>query len=127
TGSLGVPLAHADAPAGRMTLAHQVSIAPRWFDPSESEGLVTPFIFYYALHDALVKPMPGNQMSPCLAESWTVSPDGLAYEFVLRKGVRFHDGSSVTADDVKFSFERYHGAAAKTLKDHVATIDVIDP
>jgi len=110
-----------------MTLAHNITLAPRWFDPAESEALVTPFIFYYALHDALVKPMPGNPMSPCLAESWTASPDGLAYEFVLRKGVRFHDGSSVTADDVKFSFERYHGAGAKTLKDHVAAVDVVDP
>ena len=127
TTALAFSVARAEAPAGQMTLADNITIAPRWFDPAESEGLVTPFIFYYALHDALVKPMPGNQMSPCLAESWTVSPDGLAYEFILRKGVRFHDGSSVTADDVKFSFERYHGAAAKTLKDHVAAVDVVDP
>ena len=127
TTALAFSVARAEAPAGQMTLAHNITLAPRWFDPAESEGLVTPFIFYYALHDALVKPMPGNQMSPCLAESWTVSPDGLAYEFILRKGVRFHDGSSVTADDVKFSFERYHGAAAKTLKDHVAAVDVVDP
>jgi peptide/nickel transport system substrate-binding protein len=110
-----------------MTLVHGITIAPRWFDPAESEALVTPFIFYYALHDALVKPMPGNPMAPCLAESWTVSPDGLTYEFVLRKGVKFHNGDPVTADDVKFSFERYRGAGAKTLKDHVAAVDVVDP
>jgi peptide/nickel transport system substrate-binding protein len=119
--------ARAEAPAGQMTLAHGITIAPRWFDPAESEALVTPFIFYYALHDALVKPMPGNPMAPCLAESWTVSRDGLVYEFVLRRGVAFHDGSAVTADDVKFSFERYHGAGAKALKERVASVEVVDP
>ena len=67
----------------------------------------------YALHDALVKPMPGNAMAPSLAESWSVSKDGLVYEFVLRKGVKFHNGDPVTAEDVKFSFERYRGAAAQ--------------
>src|SRR5262249_15220937 len=99
--------AAAETPAGQMTLVHGISIVPRWFDPAESEGLVTPFIFYYAIHDALVKPMPGNAMAPCLAESWSTSVDGLTYEFVLRKNARFHNGEIVTADDVKFSVERY--------------------
>jgi peptide/nickel transport system substrate-binding protein len=126
---LATPLraAGAEAPSGQMTLVHGISIVPRWFDPAESEGLVTPFIFYYALHDALVKPMPGNPAAPCLAESWSTSPDGLTYEFVVRKGVRFHNGDPLTADDVKFSFERYRGASAKTLKDHVAAIEIVDP
>src|SRR5262245_59224783 len=110
-----------------MTLVYNIAIVPRWFDPAESEGLVTPFIFYYAMHDALVKPMPGNPMAPCLAESWTASADGLGYEFVLRKGVRFHHGETVTADDVKFSFERYRGASARLLKDNVAAVEIVDP
>ena len=66
----------------------------------------------YALHDALVKPMPGNRMAPSLAESWTESPDKLGYEFKLRQGVKFHNGDPFTADDVKFSFERAKGVAA---------------
>ena len=77
----------AAAPEGQMTWAVHVSLAPTWFDPAETPGIVTPFMILYALHDALVKPMPGNAMAPSLAESWTVSKDGLAYEFVLRKGV----------------------------------------
>ena len=126
--SLGpVAAAPAQAPSGQMTLVYNISIVPRWFDPAESEGLVTPFIFYYAIHDALVKPMPGNASTPCLAESWSASADGLTYEFVLRKGVRFHNGDTVSADDVKFSYERYHGASARTLKDHVASVEVVDP
>ena len=124
---LGPAAVSAAAPSGQMTLVHGITIAPRWFDPAESEGLVTPFIFYYAMHDALVKPMPGQPMAPCLAESWRASPDGLTYEFTLRKGARFHNGDPVTADDVKFSFERYRGASAKTLKDHVAAVEIVDP
>src|SRR5262245_35329165 len=81
----------------------------------------------YALHDALVKPMPGQAWAPGLAESWGVSKDGLAYEFTLRKGVAFHNGDALTAEDVKFSFERYKGAGATTLKAHVAGVDVVDP
>ena len=117
----------AAAPEGEMTWAVHVSLAPTWFDPAETPSVITPFMILYALHDALVKPMPGNAMAPSLAESWTVSKDGLAYEFVLRKGVRFHNGDPVGAEDVKFSLERYRGGAASTLKARVAGVDVVDP
>jgi peptide/nickel transport system substrate-binding protein len=116
----------ADAADGQITLAVHVSLAPMWFDPGETLGVITPFLTLYALHDALVKPMPGNAWAPCLAESWTQSKDGLTYEFVLRRGVRFHNGDPLTADDVKFSFERYRGAAASTLKAHVAAVEIVD-
>ena len=114
-------------PAGQLTWGINVSLAPTWFDPAESTGLLTAFVFYYALHDALVKPMPGKPMAPSLAERWNVSGDGLTYEFVLRPGVRFHNGDPLTADDVKFSFERYRGVSARALKDRVRQIDVVDP
>ena len=52
-------------------------------------------------------------MAPSLAESWSASEDGLSYDFVLRKGAQFHNGDPVTADDVKFSFERYRGTAQR--------------
>jgi hypothetical protein len=81
----------------------------------------------YALHDALVKPMPAGSLTPSLAESWSMSPDGLVYDFVLRKGVKFHNGEPVTAEDVKFSFERHRGGFASVLKDHVAGIETANP
>src|SRR5215510_9429320 len=115
------------APEGRITIARTESTAARWFDPAEMDGAVTLFFYAYALHDALVKPMPGNSLTPSLAESWSASPDGLSYEFVLRKGVKFHNGEPVTAEDVKFSFDRYRGAGAKTLKDRVAAVEIVDP
>jgi len=62
----------------------------------------------------------GGWNTPSLAESWSQSKDGLTYEFVLRKGVKFHNGDPVTAEDVKFSYDRYRGAGVKLLKDRVA-------
>src|SRR4030095_11768966 len=53
--------------------------------------------------------------------------DGLLYEFVLRKGVRFHNGDPVTAEDVKFSFERYRGSGARLMKERVREVQVVDP
>src|SRR5262249_48624151 len=117
----------AAAPEGQMTWAVHVSLAPTWFDPAETSGIITPFMLLYALHDAMVKPMPGNPMTPSLAESWNVSPDGLVYEFVLRRGIKFHNGDPVTAEDVRFSFERYRGASQRPLKDSVAAVETPDP
>src|ERR1700741_2506898 len=113
--TLGARPAHADAPAGQMTWAVHFTLAPTLFEPAEAPGLITPFMILYALHDALVKPMPGKVMTPSLAESWSMSPDGLVYEFALRRSATFHDGEPVTSDDVRFSFERYRGISAKTL------------
>jgi peptide/nickel transport system substrate-binding protein len=84
-------------------------------------------VFLYALHDALIKPLPGNDMAPCLAESWMESPDGLVYEFKLREGLQFHNGDPFTAEDVNFSFQRYKGASAKLLHDRVKAVEVVDP
>src|SRR2546422_1976400 len=123
---LRIAMAQKTAASGQMTWAIHVTIAPTWFDPAETPGVITPYMFLYALHDALVKPMPGNPMAPSLAESWSASRDGLTYEFALRKGVRFHNGDLLTADDVKFSFERYRGAGASTLKARVVSVEAVD-
>src|SRR3989441_2858284 len=81
----------------------------------------------YAIHDALVRPYPGHKMGNSLAESWAESPDGLTYEFKLRRGLKFHNGDAVTAEDVKFSFERYKGAGAMELKARVRRVEIVDP
>ena len=122
----GAPMAAA-APEGTMTWGVHITLASRWLDPAETEGIITPFMVLYALHDALVKPMPAGPNTASLAESWTQSKDGLTYEFLLRKGVTFHNGDPVTAADVKFSFERYRGAGAKLLKERVREVQVPDP
>src|ERR1700730_18074063 len=115
------------APPGEMRCALHVTLASRWLDPAETEAFSTPFMVMYALHDAMLKPMPAGLTSPSLAESWTEAKDHLSYTFVLRKGVRFHNGEPVTAEDVKFSWDRYKGASAKLLKDKVKEVQVVDP
>jgi peptide/nickel transport system substrate-binding protein len=124
---LALPAQATAAPDGQLTWGVHFSLAPTWFDPGETPAMITPFLTLYALHDALAKPMPGNPRAPGLAESWTASKDGLVYEFVLRKGVRFHNGDVLTADDVKFTFERYRGTGAALLKSKVAAVEVVDP
>ena len=115
------------APAGQMIWAVHFTLAPRWLDPAETEGSISPFLTLYAIHDALLKPMPTGPSAASLAESWTVSPNGLVYDFTLRANARFHNGERVTAEDVKFSFERYRGANATTFKERVQEVRVLDP
>src|SRR5499427_2048728 len=124
---LAVAVPAAAAPEGQMTWGVHISLAPTWFDPAETQGLITPFMILYAIHDAMAKAMPGNVTAPALAESWQVSPDGRTYDFTLRKNAKFHNGDPVTAEDVKFSFDRYRGASAKTLKERVAAVETPDP
>jgi peptide/nickel transport system substrate-binding protein len=114
-------------PDGQLTVAFDASIASSFLDPAETPGIGTPFVFLYALHDALIKPLPGHDMAPCLAESWRESPDGLVYEFKLREGLTFHNGDAFTAEDVKFSFQRYRGVAAKLLHERVKAVEIVDP
>ncbi len=117
----------ASAAAVPLIIGVHISLAPTWFDPAETAGIITPFLVLYALHDAMLKPMPGQSPAPCLAESWSASEDGRTYDFIMRQGVTFHNGEPVTAEDVKFSFDRYRGTEHATLKQRVASVDVVDP
>ncbi|MGD9614749.1 MAG: ABC transporter substrate-binding protein [Alphaproteobacteria bacterium] len=125
-GMTGLPGVARAAPQGQVTWGVHVSLAPTWFDPAETSGIITPYMMLYALHDAVVKPMPGQAIAPSLAESFEASKDGLHYDFVLRDGVHFHNGDPVTAEDVKFSFERYRGVANDMFKARVAAVETPD-
>jgi peptide/nickel transport system substrate-binding protein len=114
-------------PAGQLNWAWHVTIAPAWFDPAKAPAQISPYLLLYALHDGLVRALPGQRQGNSLAESWTESPDGLVYEFKLRQGLRFHNGDPCTAEDVKFSFERYKGSGAKELQAKVKAVEVVDP
>jgi peptide/nickel transport system substrate-binding protein len=114
------------APSGTMTIAVHISLAPSWFDPGETGGYVTAYMLTYGLHDALLKAMPEGLETPCLAAEHNVARDGLTHEFLLRDGPTFHNGDPVTVDDVKFSFERYRGNAAKLLRDGIAVVETPD-
>jgi len=118
--------AQKETPSGQMTWAIHVTLAPSWLDPSETLALATPYMLLYALHDALVKPMPDHPMAPALATTWRESEDGRTYDFELRQGVTFHNGDPFTAEDVQFSFERYKGASAGELKQKVKAVEVVN-
>ena len=116
----------AAAPEGTLTIAMHFSPVTRWLDPAEGESTITPYLMLAALHDGLLRPTAGKASAPSLAESWSMAKDMTSAEFTLRKA-RFHNGDPVTAEDVKFSFERYRGGAAKVLKDGVKEIQVLGP
>jgi peptide/nickel transport system substrate-binding protein len=117
----------AAAPQGTLTIAMHFTPVTRWLDPAEGESTITPYLLLYALHDALLKPMPGVGSGPSLAESWSMARDASSADFTLRANAKFHDGTPVTSEDVKFSFERYRGGAAKVLKDGVKEIQTPAP
>jgi peptide/nickel transport system substrate-binding protein len=113
-------------PTGELVYAMHVTIAPSWFDPAELPAQITPFGILYAIHDAVVRPLPGERMGPALAESWSESPDGTTYEFTLRSGLKFHNGDPCTAEDVVFSFTRYRGVGAGEFKAKVKNVEAVD-
>jgi len=97
---------------------------PVTLDPSKNLW-VENFTVFVNLFDPLLFPAPDGSMKPHVAESWDVSPDGLAYTFRIRKGIKFHDGNALTAEDVKFTMDRllaigegpaflWHGKVKKT-------------
>src|SRR5690349_2194360 len=67
----GAPaVAGAAGPQDQLIWAIHVSLAPLWVDPADTQALITPFMVHFALHDAMVLPMPDNVNEPCLAQSW---------------------------------------------------------
>src|SRR5207237_10713112 len=111
---------------GKFSEAWNTTLSPAWLDPQENPPQVTPYHFAYAVHDALVKHMPGKEFAPSLAESYEIAPDYKSATFKLRPNIKFHDGSKVTSDDVKFTYEQYRGASAKVLHDKLDRIDLPD-
>ncbi len=61
----------------------------------------------FNVYEGLVKPTSEGDLEPAVASKYEISEDAKTYTFTLREGLTFHDGSQVTADDVKYSIERY--------------------
>ncbi|MDR2889152.1 MAG: ABC transporter substrate-binding protein [Lachnospiraceae bacterium] len=74
-------------------------------DPHQVEGAGTREV-YFNIFEGLVKPDSDGQYNPAVASDYTISEDGSIYTFTLREGVLFHDGTTVTAEDVKYSLDR---------------------
>ncbi|GAA1395963.1 ABC transporter substrate-binding protein [Pseudonocardia kongjuensis] len=101
---------------GEITIA--LGTSPTNLDFTRSAGVAIPQALLYNVYEGLVKIDDDARVVPLLAESWTAAPDGLGYTFRLREGVRFSDGTPMTADDVAFSFDRldeWTTASARSL------------
>src|SRR6266446_2683999 len=114
-------------PSGGMVLAWHTNIAPRWLDPQQHDGGATPDNFLNVLQDALIKNFRDELYDHlALAERYEFAEDAKSATFRLRSGLKFHDGTPVTPEDVKWSFEHYHGAWAKVLQDKTAGVEILD-
>ncbi len=115
------------SPRGTLKAAIHWNIAAEWLDPATTGWVISAHFPLYFFHDALLKPMPDGNFSPCLAESWSISSDSKVYEFRLRKGVKFHNGDTMTAEDVVFTFLRYKGGNSKTIHDKTEKVEAVNP
>jgi peptide/nickel transport system substrate-binding protein len=87
-------------------LRYGFTTEPKTLDPLNTKNATADGrSILFNVFEGLVKPDTDGTLLPCVAESWTIERDALIYNFIIRDGVRFHDGSLVTADDVKFSLD----------------------
>jgi peptide/nickel transport system substrate-binding protein len=103
--ALAAPLAVAQSKKDTVTLAMVLEPAPG-LDPTTAPALAIGEIVHYNILEGLTKINLDGSVTPLLAESWTMDPDGKSYTFKLRKGVKYHDGEAFDSSAVKFSFER---------------------
>ena len=100
-------------------------------DPTTASAAAIGEVVHLNVLEGLTKIGMDGKVSPLLAESWSIDPDGRVYTFKLRKGVKFHDGEAFDASDVKFSFERAKAEgstnkAKKAVFDNISRIDTPD-
>ena len=120
-------LTQAKAPEGKLTEAIHWPVSANWFDPAIGNPGTLGWFALSIFHDALVKPMPEGTYTPCLAESFSHNQDFTVYEFKLRKGVKFHNGDTMTSEDVVFSFNRYKSRLAKLLHGITEKVEAVNP
>jgi peptide/nickel transport system substrate-binding protein len=121
---LALPIGASAQPAGKLTVA--LPAEPATLDPHKGNTRYN-YLFNSNMFEGLVLRNDKAELVPGLAESYNVSSDGLTYTFNLRKGVKFHDGTPMTAEDVKFSIERATSPATKNpLLAYIKTIDRVD-
>lgn len=102
----GLVLAAGAAAAQRTDIIIGMQLEPPVLDPTAGAAAAIDEVVYANVFEGLTRFGPDGEVLPALAESWIVAPDGLSWEFILRAGVTFQDGTPFTAEDVVFSFDR---------------------
>ncbi len=112
-----------------ITVAMQLE--PPHLDPTSAAAGAIDSVLYSNVFEGLTRFMSDGSVVPGLAESWDISDDGLTYTFHLHDGVKFHDGTTMDAEDVKFSLDRARGPdsvnAQKALFAAISDVTVVDP
>lgn len=117
--------------AARTDLVLGVALEPPHLDPTAGAAAAIDEVVYANVFEGLTRIGASGEVLPALAESWTVSEDGKTYTFKLHSGVKFHDGTPFSADDVKFSLDRAHAEnstnAQKGLFAAIDAVEAVDP
>jgi microcin C transport system substrate-binding protein len=122
---------NAEAPQGGNITINLMGEPPT-IHPVTSTDLYASEVHGYTMASLLTKDASTYEWQPLLAEKWEISKDGKVFTFWLRKGLTFHDGSPLTADDVKFSFDavfepKYNAAHRRPYYEGIARVEVVNP
>ena len=117
--------------AARTDLVLGIALELPHLDPTAGAAAAIDEVTYANVFEGLTRITESGEVVPDLADSWTISPDGLTYTFKLHTGVKFHDGADFSAEDVKFSIDRAMAAdsvnAQKALFDGITAVAIVDP
>lgn len=113
-------------PEGELTIGVHISISPRWMNPQIMTAGLMSYELAWKVHDNMFKPMPGAVFTYALADHYEMTDDFMQATLRLREGLTFHNGEPVTSEDVKFSYENYHGANAARFQEFTESVDIID-
>ncbi|MGR3662283.1 MAG: ABC transporter substrate-binding protein [Paracoccaceae bacterium] len=119
------------AQAANTDITVAMQLEPPHLDPTSAAAGAIDSVVYSNIFEGLTRFMGDGSIVPGLASGWEISEDGLTYTFTLRDGVKFHDGTTMDAEDVKFSLDRARGEestnAQKALYASIAEVEVVDP
>lgn len=108
-----------------------MQLEPPNLDPTEGAAQAVDAVVYSNIFEGLTRFMSDGSVVPGLAKSWDISDDGTVYTFHLHEGVKFHDGTSMDAEDVKFSLDRARAEdstnAQKGLFAGITDVTVLEP
>ena len=113
-------------PEGELTIGVHISISPRWMNPQIMTAGLMSYELAWKVHDNMFKPMPGAVFTYALADQYEMTDDFMQATLRLREGLTFHNGEPVTSEDVKFTYENYHGANAARFQEFTESVDIID-
>ena len=121
----------ATAAAAQNDITVALQLEPPHLDPTSAAAGAIDSVLYSNVFEGLTRFAADGSIIPGLAASWDISDDGLTYTFQLRDGVTFHDGTTMDAEDVKFTFDRLlaedSANAQKALYTLISGVDVMDP